>query len=123
MARAMQMVKGVMRTVDTGDATILTSPNGTHFFLDIDNTGILSTVSGIVYSETLVIGAGGVSTGTPISLPNSGSYLGKELEIKLNDVVMQVGSEYQFEGTGVKTQISFLFDLVETDSIDFTKIV
>ncbi len=123
MSRALQLINGVMRTVDSGDATVLTSPNGSRFLLDIDDGGTLSTVVGNVYSETLIIGAGGVSTGSPISLPNSGNYLGGELEVKLNDVIMTVGSEYQYIGTGVKTQIAFLFDLIESDEIVFSKIV
>ena len=123
MSKVLMLVRGVPRMVDTGDSIVLRSPDNSRHFLGVQDDGTVYTETDVVYSETLVIGAGGVSTGTSISLPNSGDYLGEELEVKLNSVVMTVGSEYQYVGTGVKTQIAFLFDLVETDSIDFAKIV
>jgi len=123
MSKILMLVKGVARMVDTGDSVVLRSPDNSRHFLGVQNDGTVYTETDIVYSETLIIGAGGVATGVPISLPNSGDYLGEELEVKLNSVVMAVGSEYQYVGTGIKTQIAFLFDLVEADSIDFTKIV
>ena len=117
------LIRGVPRMVDTGDSVMLRSPDNSRHFLGVQDDGTVFTETDTVYSETLIIGAGGVSTGVAISLPNSGNYLGEELEVKLNSVVMVLGDEYQYIGTGIKTQISFLFDLVETDSIDFTKIV
>jgi len=121
--RVPKIVRGVMRMVETGDSTILISPNGTRHHLGINNDGSMLTTSGTVYNETLVVGVGGIATGTALTLPNAGDYLGEELEIKLNAVVMVVGVDYQYIGTGVKTQIEFTFDLVENDSIVFTKVV
>jgi len=123
MSKVLMLVRGVARMVDTGDSVVLRSPDNSRHFLGVQNDGTVFTETDTVYSETLIIGAGGVSTGTPISLPNSGDYLGEELEVKLNAAVMTLGSEYQYVGTGIKTQIAFLFDLVENDTIDFKKIV
>ena len=123
MGKILMLIRGVPRMVDTGDSVMLRSPDNSRHFLGVQDDGTVFTETDTVYSETLIIGAGGVSTGVAISLPNSGNYLGEELEVKLNSVVMVLGDEYQYIGTGIKTQISFLFDLVETDSIDFTKIV
>lgn len=121
--RVLKLVNGVMRGVDSGEAVVLRSPDGTRHHLEVGNDGILSTTSGIIYNETLVIGAGGVSTGTPVSLPNSGDYLGEELQVELNSSVVELGSDYEYAGIGVKTKIAFTFDLVQGDEVTFTKVV
>jgi hypothetical protein len=121
--RVLKLVNGVMRGVDSGEAVVLRSPDGTRHHLEVGNDGILSTTSGIIYNETLVIGAGGVSTGTPVSLPNSGDYLGEELQVELNSSVVELGSDYEYAGIGVKTEIAFTFDLVQGDEVTFTKVV
>jgi hypothetical protein len=121
--KMLQLINGVQRMVETGDAVMLTSPDQTRWSLQVDNSGVLSTVSGTIYTESIIVGASGITTGTPITLPNGGTYLGEELQVKLNGVVVDVGDEYDYEGTGVKTQIHFKFDLIENDVIDFTKIV
>lgn len=128
MGKAMQMINGVMRTVDTGDTTMLRSPDGTRHFLGISNEGTLYTENGTVYNETLVIGAGGVTTGVPVSLPLSETYLGEELQIKYtpsggSQGILSVGGDYQYVGDGVKTQVEFTFDLAENDELEFIKIV
>lgn len=128
MSKVLMLVRGVPRMVDTGDSTMLRSPDGTRHFLGVENDGTLFTESGTVYNETLVIGAGGVSTGTPVTLPLSETYLGEELEIKYtpnggSQGTLEVGADYQYVGEGVKTQIEFTFDLAEDDELEFTKIV
>ena len=123
MPKVLMLVSGVPRMVEQGEAVVLRSPDGTRHFLDVDNEGILSTTSGIIYNETLVIGAGGVTTGTPVSLPLGETYLGEELEVKLNDVVLNVGSEYEYASEGIKTQVAFTFDLIENDELEFSKII
>ena len=112
-----------MRMVDVGESVVLRSPNGERHHLEVDNDGTLATTTGTVYNETLVISAGGLSTGTPVTLPNGGSYLGEELEVSLNSSPLDIGVDYQYIGSGIKTQIEFTFDLVENDEINFKKIV
>ena len=121
--RVPKLVNGMLRGVDLGESVILTSPNGTRHHLEVENDGVLSTTSGIVYNETLVIGVGGVSTGTPISLPNSEIYLGGELQVLLGVTPLEVGIDYQYVGSGVKTQIECTFDLIEDDELTFKKVV
>ena len=113
----------MLRMVETGEATVLRSPNGSRHHLSVNNDGSLFTETGTVYSETLVIGAGGVSTGTPISLPNAGDYLGDELQVSLNASPLDLGLDWQMVGAGVKTPVEFTFDLNENDEIEFKKVV
>ncbi len=121
--RVLKLVNGVMRGVESGDATVLTSPNGSRHHLKVTNEGVLNTTTGTVYNETLVIGVGGVSTGSPITLPNSETYLGQELQVELNSSVVELGSDYEYTGIGVKNEIAFTFDLVQGDEVTFTKVV
>ena len=119
----MKLIRGIMRGVDFGEAVVLRSPDGSRHHLEVGNDGILSTTSGLIYNETLVIGAGGVSTGVAVSLPNSGNYLGEELQVNLNSSPLENGADYEYVGSGVKTQVAFTFDLVENDEITFEKVV
>jgi len=121
--RVLKLVNGVMRGVESSDATVLTSPNGSIRHLKVTNKGVSNTTTGTVYNETLVIGVGGVSTGSPIALPNSETYLGQELQVELNSSVVDLGSDYEYAGIGVKTEIAFTFDLVQGDEVTFTKVV
>ena len=56
---------------------------------------------------------------TPITLPNSGSYEGSELQVFLNQALQRVGDHYNYVGTGTKTQIAFTSDILETDIITY----
>lgn len=60
---------------------------------------------------------GPISSGTPVTLPESGTYIGDELIVKLNGVSLVPGFNYNFVGTGSKTQVSFVFDLNGTRSV------
>ena len=60
-----------------------------------------------------------VTTGTPITLPNSGTYEGDELEVYFNGNRMEDVVDYNYEGAGTRTQISFTFDLITDDRIRF----
>lgn len=73
----------------------------------------------IIYDETTVIGAGGVTTGTNITLPNAGTYEGEELEIYLNGEFMDRGIDWNEVGSVPRSDIQMTFDLVEGDRLRF----
>lgn len=76
------------------------------------------SASPTIYDETFSVGAT-ISTGTPVTLPNSGTYSDEELEVRLNGVRMDSGSDYSFVGSPPRTQVTFTFDLVDGDVLNF----
>ena len=61
-----------------------------------------------------------IATGTPITLPNSGSYTtGKDLIVFLNDVLLEPIIDYNYVGSSPRTQITLTFDLYNKDRIRF----
>lgn len=76
-----------------------------------------------IYDETFVTPST-ITAGTPITLPNSGTYTGIDLEVYFNGAKMTVIYDYNYVGSGTRTQISMTFDLVagaEPDLIRFRK--
>jgi hypothetical protein len=81
-----------------------------------------AAVSISTYEETLIISSD-TSANTPITLPNSGSYTDKELEVFYNNISQEVTTDYNYVGSGSgKTQISFTFDIRTGDHVRFRKI-
>ena len=74
-----------------------------------------------IYDETTVVGAGGISTGTSITLPGGGDYVGDDLEVFLNGEFMDQGIDWSTVGAAPRTQIQMTFDLVEGDRLRFRK--
>lgn len=73
-----------------------------------------------IYDETVVVGAGGITTGTLITLPSGKSYFGDDLEVFLGGQFLEPGIDYTIEGTGDShTQISMTFDLNENERVRF----
>lgn len=64
---------------------------------------------------------GPISASTNITLPASGTYLGDELILTLNGSYLEPGFDYNYVGTGTRTQVSMTFDLVVGDRLDFKK--
>ncbi len=96
MAKKLALVSGVPRMVDESS-----SPT--------------------IYDESVTL-VSPLNTGTPYTLPNSGSYVGEELEIMLDGQVLDSGADYAFVGSGTKTQVQFTFNLLAGDNIRFRKI-
>jgi hypothetical protein len=71
--------------------------------------------------EGVYVASGTITSGTPISLPSSETYVGNELIVELNGVGMEVTSDYDYVGSGNRTQISMTFDLVIGDRLKFRK--
>lgn len=62
-----------------------------------------------------------ITAGTSITLPDSGTYLGSELNVFLNGQRMSYLEDYVYVGSGTRTQIQFLFDLTTGDLVVFRK--
>lgn len=76
------------------------------------------SASPTIYDQTFSVGAL-ISTGTPITLPSGGTYTDEELEVRLNGIRMDSGSDYNFVGSLPRTQVAFTFDLVSGDEVNF----
>lgn len=81
-----------------------------------------------IYDQPLTVVASGaganqinapVTSGTNITLPSSGTYTGEELEVRLNGQRLEALYDYNYVGTGTKTQIAMTFDLAIGDRLDF----
>ena len=79
---------------------------------------ITETAAVTIYDQTTTLVAG-VTTGVAVTLPASGTYTGEELELRLNGVKMDSGIDYNFVGSPPRTQVSFTFDLVIGDQLNF----
>lgn len=78
-----------------------------------------------IYDETLIVVSGGagageingpITAGTPITLPDSKTYTGEELECYLGTDRLIPVYDYNYESS---TQISFTFELEVDDIIRF----
>lgn len=83
-----------------------------------------------IYDDHLVVVESGASgpneinvadaeTGDPITLPNSGTYEANELEVYLNGNRIEDVVDYNWLGSGTRTQVAFTFDLAAGDRIRF----
>jgi len=98
MAKTLQLINGVPRSVDTAVADL--------------------------YDATYVVGGGGITTGTSITLPNSETYSDEELFVHLNNILQETVLDYNYVGgSPPRTQIQFTFDLIEGDRLRFKKIL
>jgi hypothetical protein len=72
-----------------------------------------------IYDEVLVVGGGGITTGSNITLPNGGTYEGVDLEIYLNGEFLEKDLDWNQVGSIPRTQIQMTFDLVQNDRLRF----
>lgn len=70
-----------------------------------------------IYDQSVTIGAGGLATGAPLTLPNSQTYTDYELEVYFNGQRVEDSLDYNFVGVAPRTQITFTFDLVQGDIV------
>lgn len=96
MAKKLALVNGIPRMVD-------------------------ESASPTIYDESVTLGSN-LTTGTNYTLPNSGTYEGEEIEVYLDGQVLDSGSDFNFVGSGTKTQVVFTFDLITGDRLRFRKI-
>lgn len=64
---------------------------------------------------------GPILAGSNITLPASGTYTGDELIVTLNGQYLDPVLDYNYVGSGSRTQISMTFDLIVGDRLDFKK--
>ena len=85
----------------------------------------VEAASPAIYDETLLVvtsGAGAgqvngpISAGTPVTLPDSKTYTGEELEVYLDGGRLTSASDYTFDSTST---VAFTFELEVTDVIRF----
>jgi len=62
---------------------------------------------------------GNITALTPISLPDAMTYEGDELQVYLNGVLQNVLIDYNYVGSGSKSEIAFLFDIQVTDRLSY----
>jgi hypothetical protein len=105
MARVTRIISGVLRSFDESS---------------------LPTI----YDETLTLvvsapGAGEIigpiTTGTSVTLPNSGTYDSTELEIYFEGQKLTSVNDYTYVGVVPRTQVQFTFDLLVGDMLEFRK--
>ena len=60
-----------------------------------------------IYDQSITVGAGGISSGTSVSLPSSQTYTSQELEVYLNGQRVDSVLDYNYVGSAPRTQISF----------------
>jgi hypothetical protein len=69
--------------------------------------------------ETLVVGAGGISSSSTSTIPNGLEYTDIDLEVYLNGQFLEEGQEYSYVGTAPRNQVQWLINLVEGDRVRF----
>ena len=67
------------------------------------------------YEETLP--SQNLSSGTPVTLPNSGTFTAGEAEVRVNKVPQTYLVDYIYEGSSPYTQISFTYDITTDDRV------
>lgn len=72
-----------------------------------------------IYDQSTTIGSGGLTTGSPLTLPSSQTYDSEELEVYVNNIRLEDTVDYNYVGTAPRTQVSFTFDLEENDVVRF----
>lgn len=85
-------------------------------------------LSTAIYDESLTVVAsspganeiiGPINAGVDITLPNGGTYESAELQVNLNGQELQPVLDYNYTGAGTRTQVSFTFQILVGDIIDF----
>lgn len=106
MATATRIVNGMIRTVTVGDV------------LPTSYSQSLEIVASAPAANQII---GPITAGTNITLPSSGTYTGEELFIFINGQKVDSAFDYNFVGTAPRTQVTFTFNLVIGDKIEFVR--
>lgn len=71
------------------------------------------------YDQTYEIPNGGITSGSNITLPASGTYTDTDLEVTLNGQFLEVGVDYSYVGSAPRTQIQTIIDLYAGERLRF----
>jgi hypothetical protein len=74
--------------------------------------------SATIVNEQLTV-VGTVTAGSNVTVPNSGTYTGADLEVFLNGQRLNVVEDFNYVGSPPRTQVTFTFDLVAGDLVLF----
>lgn len=80
-----------------------------------------STPATTIYDETYTVPGGGLSSGSNITLPNSGTYENKDLRVYVNGQLWEDGVDFDYVGAAGpgKTEIQILQDLEAGELVRF----
>jgi len=76
------------------------------------------SASPTIYDQVYQV-SGTLTAGTAITLPSGGTYQADELEVWLNGQRVHVTDDYNYVGSGTRTQITFTYDLLNTEQVRF----
>ena len=106
MGRFLRISNGVARSFDEASAPTIYDE-------------YLLVVSGSPANGNEITGP--ITTGTNITLPNSGTYTGDELIVDLNGYTIENGFDFNYVGSPPRTQIAMTFDLDVGDRLYIRK--
>lgn len=69
------------------------------------------------YNQTVAVPVGGYASGLTLTLPASGTYLSADLQVLLDGTLLELGQDYNYVGSGTRTQITLLVDLFEGERL------
>lgn len=79
----------------------------------------VSEAATITIYDQVFVASGTITAGTAITLPSAETYTADELEVWLNGQRMKVTDDYNYVGSAPRTQITFAFDILNSEQIRF----
>lgn len=70
-----------------------------------------------IYDEIVVVGGGGITAGTSITLPSAKTYQDAELAVYLDGQFLEPTIDYTYVGLAPRTQIQMTFDLLSGERL------
>jgi len=80
---------------------------------------MVGLVTGDIYEGTQIVPGGGYSINDLVTLPDSGTYESKDLEVHLAGQFLEVDINYEYVGSVTRTQIKLLMDIAEGLRLQF----
>jgi len=81
--------------------------------------GVARMVSTATYDEVVVVPSLGYLAPETITLPNSQTYIGDELQVFLDGQRLEVNIDFNYVGSAPRTQIQTTFDLLGGERLRF----
>src|SRR5436309_696388 len=90
----------------------------TQFIRLVNGIPTMQTAVPNVVNQQTTVGST-ITAGTNVTLPSAMSYTSDELEIKLGGQKLEVTIDYNYVGSGTRTQVVYTFDLVAGDQLSY----